>query len=345
MSIIPALAGARDPTLTAGELAAIQAHAGADYPAECCGVVLVRRGAERAARVPNIQDELHAKDPGRFPRTSRTAYYIAHEQLLEIGRREAEGFEVHVIYHSHVDGGYFSETDRRNAMVDGTPAYPSATYVVVGVTQGRVVETRAHRFSAAAGEFVEIPLVVDEHPRVETPAAIDASEAAAIIRLREEERTCLLGPPDRARAQPVDGERDEDGADAGPRAVGARRPGHRSRRSRFRGLDPGLTSAQAPGAPPPAPIAPPVKQPILFSHKIHAGEFKIDCQYCHADARRSTFAGLPSVKRCMGCHQIVASKDAELQKEVEKLRLHWKEGRSIEVGAHPQGRRVRVLSP
>ena len=32
----------------------------------------------------------------------------------------------------------------------------------------------------------------------------------------------------------------------------------------------------------------------------------------------------------MGCHQIVASKDAELQKEVEKLRLHWKEGRSVE---------------
>jgi hypothetical protein len=79
-----------------------------------------------------------------------------------------------------------------------------------------------------------------------------------------------------------------------------------------------------------APIAPAPKQPILFSHKIHAGDFKMDCQYCHADARRSTFAGLPSVKRCMGCHQIVASKDAELQKEVEKLRTHWKDGKPIE---------------
>jgi hypothetical protein len=79
-----------------------------------------------------------------------------------------------------------------------------------------------------------------------------------------------------------------------------------------------------------APIAPAPKQPILFSHKIHAGDFKIDCQYCHADARRSTFAGIPSVKRCMGCHQIVASKDAELQKEVEKLRTHAKESRPVE---------------
>jgi proteasome lid subunit RPN8/RPN11 len=68
-----------------------------------------------------------------------------------------------VIYHSHVDAGaYFSETDRRNAMVDGTPAYPTATYVVVGVSQGRAVETRAHGWSAERDEFVEIPLVVGE---------------------------------------------------------------------------------------------------------------------------------------------------------------------------------------
>ena len=152
--------------LTPGELEAIQRHAEADYPAECCGVVLVRSQNEAERRLlacRNIQDELHAKDPQRFARTARTAYYIAHPDLLEIGRRESEGFEVRVIYHSHVDAGaYFSETDRRNAMVDGTPAYPTATYVVVGVSQGRAAETRAHRWSAERGEFVEIPLVVGE---------------------------------------------------------------------------------------------------------------------------------------------------------------------------------------
>jgi [CysO sulfur-carrier protein]-S-L-cysteine hydrolase len=154
------------PLLTADELRAIQEHARAEYPAECCGVVLTRTQGARERRLlacRNIQDELHAKDPGRFPRTARTAYYIAHEQLLEIGRRESEGFEVHVIYHSHVDtGGYFSETDRKNAMVDGMPAYPAATYVVVGVTEGRLVETRAHRFDPTAGEFAEVPLAVGE---------------------------------------------------------------------------------------------------------------------------------------------------------------------------------------
>jgi proteasome lid subunit RPN8/RPN11 len=154
------------PLLFASELRAIEEHARRDYPAECCGVILARtRSAEerRLLACRNIQDELHAKDPGRFPRTARTAYYIAHENLLEIGRRESEGFEVHVIYHSHVDAdAYFSETDRRNAMVDGAPAYPAATYVVVGVSQGRVAASRAHRFDATSGEFVEVPLVVVE---------------------------------------------------------------------------------------------------------------------------------------------------------------------------------------
>jgi proteasome lid subunit RPN8/RPN11 len=153
--------------LTTAELEAIQRHAENDYPAECCGVVLVRSANDTERRLVacrNIQDELHAREPERFPRTSRSAYYIAHQDLLEIGRRESEGFEVRVIYHSHVDtGAYFSETDRRNAMVDGTPAYPTATYVVVGVTKGRATETRAHRWSAERGEFVEVPLVVGEH--------------------------------------------------------------------------------------------------------------------------------------------------------------------------------------
>jgi proteasome lid subunit RPN8/RPN11 len=155
--------------LTPAELAAIDAQARAEYPAECCGVILVRgssREERRLLRCRNIQDELHARDPGRFPRTARTAYYIAHEDLLEIGRLEAQGFDVRVIYHSHVDAdAYFSETDRRNAMVDGSPAYPGATYVVVSVCGGTVVDVRAHRWSAAQGAFVEVPFSVTQSVR------------------------------------------------------------------------------------------------------------------------------------------------------------------------------------
>jgi proteasome lid subunit RPN8/RPN11 len=146
--------------LARAELDAIQRHAESTYPAECCGVLLLRPGPAPERRLMpcrNLQDELHARDPRRFPRTARTAYYIAPDDLLEIGRREGEGFEVHVIYHSHVDAGaYFSETDRRNAMVDGVPAYAQATYVVVSVVDGRVTDTRAHRWSPEANDFVEV---------------------------------------------------------------------------------------------------------------------------------------------------------------------------------------------
>lgn len=45
-----------------------------------------------------------------------------------------------------------------------------------------------------------------------------------------------------------------------------------------------------------------VEQPAEFSHRLHSGEVGIDCQFCHAYARRSTVAGLPSLQTCRGCH-------------------------------------------
>ena len=61
-------------------------------------------------------------------------------------------------------------------------------------------------------------------------------------------------------------------------------------------------------------------QPIFFSHVIHTGSYQIACQYCHAGARRSSAAGVPSVEMCMGCHKIVA---AQGNPEVQKLLGYW----------------------
>lgn len=44
-------------------------------------------------------------------------------------------------------------------------------------------------------------------------------------------------------------------------------------------------------------------QPIAFSHRIHAGDNKIDCQYCHSSAKNSKTSGIPSVNVCMNCHK------------------------------------------
>jgi hypothetical protein len=69
----------------------------------------------------------------------------------------------------------------------------------------------------------------------------------------------------------------------------------------------------------PAAAAKPSNQPINFPHNVHVGTYKMDCQYCHSEARRSEYAGLPSVDRCMGCHKITAAAQPEIKKLAEYL--------------------------
>ena len=47
-------------------------------------------------------------------------------------------------------------------------------------------------------------------------------------------------------------------------------------------------------------------QPIAFSHKIHAGDNKIDCQYCHSSAKHSKTSGVPTANVCMNCHKNIS---------------------------------------
>lgn len=45
------------------------------------------------------------------------------------------------------------------------------------------------------------------------------------------------------------------------------------------------------------------EQPIHFSHKIHAGINKIDCQMCHSSAKYGKVSEIPSMNVCMNCHK------------------------------------------
>ncbi|RMZ60914.1 quinol:cytochrome C oxidoreductase [Chryseobacterium nematophagum] len=47
-------------------------------------------------------------------------------------------------------------------------------------------------------------------------------------------------------------------------------------------------------------------QPIYFSHKIHAGENKIDCQLCHSSAKYGKVSEIPSMNVCMNCHRTIS---------------------------------------
>ncbi len=59
-------------------------------------------------------------------------------------------------------------------------------------------------------------------------------------------------------------------------------------------------------------------QPIAFSHKIHAGDNKIDCEYCHSSAKNSKTSGIPSVNVCMNCHKSISEYTGKVASAEEK---------------------------
>ena len=61
------------------------------------------------------------------------------------------------------------------------------------------------------------------------------------------------------------------------------------------------------------------EQPIAFSHKIHAGDNGIDCNYCHTSARTSKTSGIPSANVCMNCHANITSGTNTGTTEIQKI--------------------------
>ena len=101
------------------------------------------------------------------------------------------------------------------------------------------------------------------------------------------------------------------------------------------------------------------RQPIFFRHDIHAGQFKIDCQYCHYSVAVSSEPGIPSVETCMGCHLVIGGSDSASRTEIRKLRqfhsdrtkpdaarLEWVRVHNVARHAHfPHMRHVQAMGP
>src|SRR6185295_5910830 len=66
-------------------------------------------------------------------------------------------------------------------------------------------------------------------------------------------------------------------------------------------------------------------QPLPFSHKLHAGDYQIDCKYCHTSTEVSRHASIPSLNICMNCHLVVKTDSPWIQKLTEA----YNSGRSI----------------
>ena len=144
--------------LTPSSIEAISKQAIAEYPSECCGIVTGNVSSQRVHPCRNRQDELHARDPKEYPRTSREAYDIDRNERERIfSDAAAKGEQVVCFYHSHIDcGAYFSQMDREVLTVFGEPEFPEAVHVVVSVRDRQVKEIAGYRWDGATQNFVTL---------------------------------------------------------------------------------------------------------------------------------------------------------------------------------------------
>lgn len=70
-------------------------------------------------------------------------------------------------------------------------------------------------------------------------------------------------------------------------------------------------------------------QPIAYSHRLHAGELEIPCQYCHYGAERSRHAGIPPTSVCMNCHRFVTAPQDQVKAEEALARTEGRQPRTI----------------
>jgi hypothetical protein len=64
------------------------------------------------------------------------------------------------------------------------------------------------------------------------------------------------------------------------------------------------------------------KQPVEYSHAVHAGRLGLDCRYCHTTVEKAAFAALPPTQTCMNCHTAIKPDSDKLKPLMES----WKSG-------------------
>lgn len=150
----------RDLQISSYVLDMMLRHAEREYPNEACGIVIgpkIKRMAIGVFPIKNIQDELHAKDPTRYPRLAKTAYQMDPKEVKIVEKEaESKAFETKLFYHSHPDHGvYFSEEDRAIACPWGEPSYPEVGHVVISVENGKAVAASEFYWNPEKQDFEE----------------------------------------------------------------------------------------------------------------------------------------------------------------------------------------------
>ena len=150
-------------SLADDKLTEVQEHALAEYPNECCGIVIGKPDTpdrDQIFRCTNIQNQLHEQDPETYVRNARTAYYIDPRELMRIMNQAAEqGLVIKLFYHSHPEhDAYFSDEDKRMALFDNEPTYPDARYLVISVYNREIRDQAFFEWNPEALEFVKVHL-------------------------------------------------------------------------------------------------------------------------------------------------------------------------------------------
>lgn len=138
---------------------AIVAHARADHPDECCGVVAGPVGSDRPERYVQMTNAERSPTFYRFD---------SHEQLRVWREMDDRDEEPVVIYHSHTaTEAYPSRTDISYA------SEPGAHYVLVSTRDPQDVEFRSFRI--VDGEITEEDVrVVPSYDAEESPEQVSA---------------------------------------------------------------------------------------------------------------------------------------------------------------------------
>ena len=133
-------------SLTDAHDAEMRGHGERDYPYECCGLLVGRfAGGGRKEVV-----ETYPISNAREEEAKRNRFLIRPEELLRGERHaRARGLDVVGFYHSHPDD------EAVPSRYDLEHAWPTYSYIVVSVRQGRAVALRSWEMEADRSRFNE----------------------------------------------------------------------------------------------------------------------------------------------------------------------------------------------
>lgn len=133
----------------------IRQHGQAEYPHECCGLLLGQLREDGRKRVLEVYPVSNARE--EQARHNRSL--ITPEEYLR-GERHARARRLDVIgnYHSHPDHPAVP------SQFDLEHAWPTWSYIIVSVREGRAADLRSWEMEADRSRFTEEELIRGESP-------------------------------------------------------------------------------------------------------------------------------------------------------------------------------------